>query len=118
MDQDEPSIFAAESNEMYSAGQFVRAVVTHVHMEGERARPQLGERPSNDEEWQCGKIELSLVPQKVNEGLTQDGLASGVVSNLSFVFHREGRINVQCLDSVRCCQECRGSRIRHGLWSS
>ncbi|KAG8918796.1 rRNA biogenesis protein rrp5 [Tulasnella sp. 417] len=79
MDQDEPSIFAAELSEMYSVGGFVRVVVTHVHAEGEKARPQLGERPSNDEEWQCGKIELSLVPQKVNEGLTQDDLVSGVM---------------------------------------
>ncbi|KIO28214.1 hypothetical protein M407DRAFT_72065 [Tulasnella calospora MUT 4182] len=79
MDQDEPSIFAAELSEMYSVGNFVRVVVTHVRMEGEKARPQLGEKPSNDEEWQCGKIELSLAPQKVNEGLTQEDLVSGVM---------------------------------------
>ncbi|KAG9043140.1 rRNA biogenesis protein rrp5 [Tulasnella sp. UAMH 9824] len=79
MDQEEPSIFAAELSEMYSVGSFVRVVVTHVHTEGEKARPQLGERPSNDEEWQCGKIELSLAPQKVNEGLTQGDLVSGVM---------------------------------------
>ncbi|KAG8943389.1 rRNA biogenesis protein rrp5, partial [Tulasnella sp. 408] len=79
MDQDGPTIFAAELNEMYPVGSFVRVVVTHVHVEGEKARPHLGERPSNDEEWQCGKVELSLAPQRVNEGLTQDDLASGVM---------------------------------------
>ncbi|KAG8983815.1 rRNA biogenesis protein rrp5, partial [Tulasnella sp. 427] len=64
---------------MYSVGSMVRVAVTYVLAEGERARPQLGERPSNDEEWQCGKIELSLAPQKVNEGLTQADFLPGVM---------------------------------------
>lgn len=73
-----------ELTDMFSVGQYVRAVVSAVHPPG--ASDGSGISRSGDENSKASKrIELSLVPERVNAGVQQSDLKSGFVSKVVFV---------------------------------
>jgi rRNA biogenesis protein RRP5 len=70
--------------EIFHAGQYVRAVVMAVHPHGVVAPPStsgmsLG-KPRNELEKASRRVELSLLPQDVNSGITVKDLGKGFVS--------------------------------------
>ena len=65
--------------ELFRPGQYVRTIVTAVHAQG--ATDSLGLSKARDEALKASRrVELSLVPEKVNEGLGKSDLKSGLVS--------------------------------------
>ena len=66
--------------EIFRVGQYVRAVVTAVRPAGTSARDVIGLRRKMDEtERACQRVELSLVPEQVNMGVSKDDLKKGFV---------------------------------------
>ena len=94
--------------EIFHPGQYIRAVVSAVHAPGATDVAGLG-RARDEVHKASRRVELSLIPEKVNEGVTKTDLRAGFVRVL--------RLNagVRCIhrfvDTLRCCQECRGSRL-------
>ncbi|KAF7799308.1 hypothetical protein EIP86_010540 [Pleurotus ostreatoroseus] len=63
--------------EIFRPGQYVRAVVTAVHTQG--STDSMGFTRSRDEAYKAsGRVELSLLPEKVNEGLAKIDLKPGL----------------------------------------
>lgn len=67
-----------ELAEIFRPGQYVRAVVSAVHAAGSTDSLGLG-RPRDDTQKASRRVELSLVPEKVNEGLVKADLKPGFV---------------------------------------
>ncbi|GJJ09847.1 hypothetical protein Clacol_004071 [Clathrus columnatus] len=66
--------------EMFKVGQYVRTVVTAVRLPGATAGGIIGLRGRMDEvERASQRVELSLVPQHVNAGVSKDDLVPGFV---------------------------------------
>lgn len=66
--------------EIFSVGQFVRAVVSAVHQPG--ASNTSGIDKSRDEITKASKrVELSLIPERVNAGVSKSDLKQGFVSS-------------------------------------
>jgi rRNA biogenesis protein RRP5 len=70
--------------DIFHPGQYVRAIVTAVHPHGVVAPPStsgtsLG-KPRNELEKASRRVELSLLPQDVNNGITVKDLGKGFVS--------------------------------------
>lgn len=67
--------------ELFRPGQYVRAIVTAVHAQG--STDSLGLSKARDSALKASRrVELSLVPEKVNEGLVKSDLKSGLVSKV------------------------------------
>lgn len=64
--------------ELFQPGQYVRAVVTAVHAPGATDVSGLG-RARDEVQKASRRIELSLVPEKVNEGVAKSDLRAGFV---------------------------------------
>lgn len=85
MDQDEeeddsdagPSSAVPELRDIFRPGQYVTAVVSAVHAAGTSIDPML-KRPDVDKA--SHRVELSLVPEEVNEGVAKRDLGPGFVS--------------------------------------
>ena len=66
--------------EIFRVGQYVRAVVTAVRPTGITARDVIGFRRKMDEtERACQRVELSLIPEQVNMGVSKEDLTKGFV---------------------------------------
>ncbi|KIJ46379.1 hypothetical protein M422DRAFT_66742 [Sphaerobolus stellatus SS14] len=66
--------------EIFRVGQYVHAVVTNVNPSGVSARDVVGLRRKLDEaERACQRVELSVVPEKVNVGVSKADLTAGFV---------------------------------------
>lgn len=65
--------------EMFRPGQYVRAVVTAVHVPGLTDTSGLGQRPRDETEKASRRVELSLVPERVNAGVIKADLKKGFV---------------------------------------
>lgn len=64
--------------EIFHPGQYVRAIVTAVHAQG--STDSMSFTRSRDAQFKAsGRVELSLLPEKVNEGLAKADLKSGLV---------------------------------------
>jgi rRNA biogenesis protein RRP5 len=77
--------------EIFHPGQYVRAVVMAVHPHGVVAPPStsgmsLG-KPRNELEKASRRVELSLLPQDVNSGITVKDLGKGFVSLTILAYH-------------------------------
>ena len=64
--------------EIFSPGQYVRAVVSAVHAQGATDVSGLG-RARDEVQRASRRIELSLLPEKVNDGVTKGDLTAGFV---------------------------------------
>jgi len=73
-----------ELGELFHVGQYVRAVVAGTNAPG--ATDASGLSRSRDElAKSCRRVELSLFPQKVNEGVLKSDLKAGFVGGSSVV---------------------------------
>ncbi|OBZ78635.1 rRNA biogenesis protein RRP5 [Grifola frondosa] len=68
--------------EIFHPGQYVRAVVTAVHASGSTDVSGLG-RARDEVQKSSRRVELSLVPEKVNEGIAKADLQPGFLQTLS-----------------------------------
>lgn len=75
--------------EIFQPGQYVRAVVSAVHQPGSTDAAGLG-RARDEVQKASRRVELSLVPEKVNEGVAKADLLAGFVS----VYHHEGGLEL------------------------
>lgn len=64
--------------EIFQPGQYVHGIVTAVHAPGTTDVAGLG-RARDDVQKACRRIELSLIPEKVNEGVAKGDLRAGFV---------------------------------------
>ena len=80
--------------DLFQPGQYVRGVVTAVHAPGATDVSGLG-RARDEVQKASRRIELSLVPEKVNEGVAKTDLRAGFVRILcqcrQFMAHRPSR---------------------------
>lgn len=76
-DDDEESRYPPELAAMYDVGDYVRATITRVATKG--TPPELGTTASTEEEKRSGRLELSLEPSKLNEGLAKGDFRTGLV---------------------------------------
>ena len=71
--------------EIFHVGQYLRAVVTSVRPSGATAREVVGIRRKLDEvERACQRVELSVIPERVNSGVSKEDLSTGFV-RISFL---------------------------------
>ena len=76
-DDEEEASQVPELPELFHPGQFVRAIVSTVHAPG--AGEALGLGRGRDELHKGSRrVELSLIPEKVNEGVVKQDLKTGV----------------------------------------
>lgn len=89
--------------ELFLPGQYVRAVVTAVHAQG--STDTTGFSRTRDESHKASRrIELSLFPEKVNEGVAKMDIKTGFVS---LSMHMSHRTCIHRIAGVLCiCQEC------------
>jgi rRNA biogenesis protein RRP5 len=100
--------------EIFSPGQYVRAVVTAVHALGPSDITSVG-RARDDASKSSRRVELSLVPARVNAGVCKTDLRAGFVSQYILI---STPINIVApTDDVCCCKKRRGSRIYPRPWS-
>lgn len=66
---------------IFKPGQYVRAVVSAVHAPGSTDASGLG-RARDEVQKASRRVELSLIPEKVNEGVAKTDLRAGLVSNI------------------------------------
>lgn len=79
-DDEEHSRRPPELFEIFRVGQYVRAVVTAVRPAGTTARDVIGFRRRLDEtERASQRVELSLIPEQVNMGVSKEDLTKGFV---------------------------------------
>jgi len=94
-DEGEAKNMVPELSEIFHIGQFVRTVVTAVHPAG--ATDVSGVGRTRDEYAKASKrVELSLVPEKVNEGVKQADLLPNFVRS---TLHFPVKLLI-CVDSV------------------
>ena len=65
--------------DIFTPGQYLRAVVTDVHAPGTTGDSAVG-RPKNDSQRVSRRVELSVEPYKVNSGIAVKDLTPGFVS--------------------------------------
>lgn len=85
-DQGENETDIPNLEEIFSPGQYVRAIVTAVHPHGVTVPPPSSEsgislgKPRNELDKASRRVELSLLPQEVNLGISSKDLVAGLVS--------------------------------------
>ncbi|KAF8578416.1 U3 snoRNP-associated protein Rrp5 [Ramaria rubella] len=71
---------APELFEIFRVGQYVRAVVTAIRPAGTTSRDIIGLRRKMDEiERACQRVELSLIPERVNIGVSKEDLSTDFI---------------------------------------
>lgn len=93
---------------IFHPGQYVRAVVTAVHLPGATDVAGLG-RARDEVQKASRRVELSLIPEKVNAGVVKADLRAGFVCLLLLFF-----IIILTFNSpgnVCSCKEYRGPRL-------
>ena len=74
----QPKLRVLELSDMFKVGQYVRAIVSAVHPPGASDTSDLGR--SRDEASRASKrVELCLIPERVNFGVQKSDLKSGFV---------------------------------------
>lgn len=87
-DEGEKPSRVPELFEIFHPGQFVRGIVTAVHAQG--SSDALGLGRARDESIKASRrVELSLIPEKVNEGVAKADLKPGFVSSFAINFGLE-----------------------------
>ncbi|EJU00095.1 U3 snoRNP-associated protein Rrp5 [Dacryopinax primogenitus] len=76
MEEREEEEGAPELASIFHVGQYVQACVVNVRSAGTRAAPEL-EKPKNEMEAMARRVELTLVPEVVNEGVVIKDLVKG-----------------------------------------
>ena len=72
----QPKLYVPELSDMFKVGQYVRAVVSAVHPPGASDTSGIGR--SRDETSRASKrVELCLIPERVNFGVQKSDLKSG-----------------------------------------
>jgi rRNA biogenesis protein RRP5 len=80
-DETDPSRRVPDLSEIFHPGQYVRTVVTTVHAPGSTDMSGIGK--SRDEVVRASRrVELSLVPERVNSGVHKSDLKAGFVGLL------------------------------------
>lgn len=102
-----------ELHEIFHPGQYVRAIVTEVHAQGVSNQPNLG-RARDEAQKASRRVELSLIPEKVNDGVAKGDLKAGFVSKLFPSLTSVYSFSVR-VDAFSSYQECRRSRLHTGL---
>lgn len=74
-----------ELSDMFRVGHFVRTIVTSVHAPGASNIPGL-EKSRDELVKACRRVELSLSPEKVNEGIPKSDLRTGFASACFFEY--------------------------------
>ena len=107
---------APDLHELFRPGEYVRAIVTAVHEQGSRGIT--GVAKTRDPVWNASRrVELSLVPDKVNEGIQKTDLRKGFVRARFPNIHISPRsFSTRDLDS--CYQKSGRSRLYPGSWDS
>lgn len=70
-----------ELADMFAPGDWLRAVVTRVQAPGVKTPVDLGAVPLTDDERHCSRVELTIAPEQVNDGVTKADLVPGFVSS-------------------------------------
>jgi rRNA biogenesis protein RRP5 len=78
--EEEPSD-TPELHDLFQPGQYVRCIVTAVHAAG-TTEGSIIRRSKDDLERTSWRVELSLSPEQVNEGVSKTDLKSGFVSSI------------------------------------
>lgn len=78
-DEEEEPSQVPELPELFHSGQFVRTIVSTVHAPGAGDAVGLG-RGRDELHKSSRRVELSLIPEKVNEGVVKQDLKPGFVS--------------------------------------
>lgn len=115
-DDDEKKTSAVpDLHEIFEPGQYVRCVVTAVHEAGSTEGMAGVGRGKSAVEKSSRRVELSLLPEQVNEGVVKSDLKPGFVSFIALLSQHLLllllRIHHCALDHVRCCQKRGRSRI-------
>jgi rRNA biogenesis protein RRP5 len=85
-DEDSTSLHIPELTTIFNVGQYVRAVVSAVHAPGTTDVSGVGK--SRDENIKASKrVELSLIPERVNTGVQMSDLKQGFVRRLISHIH-------------------------------
>lgn len=91
-------------HEIFEPGQYVRCVVTAVHEAGSTEGMAGVGRGKSAVEKSSRRVELSLLPEQVNEGVVKSDLKPGFVSfTVPLSRHLFLRIHHCAIDHVRCC---------------
>lgn len=107
-DEDSSPSGVPDLSEIFQPGQYVRAIVTAVHPPGATDVSGLG-RARDEVHKASRRVELSLVPEKVNEGVVKSDLRTGFVRNMFTCFGPY--LTKRFSDYVRRCEEHRGPRL-------
>lgn len=111
-DRSESPSRAPELTELFYIGQYVRAVVISTHAPGTTDVAGLG-RVRDDAVKASRRVELSLLPEKVNSGVRKVDLKVGYVSP----FQRRDRRGTHHRPVLVCgCEKHRGSWIPPRAW--
>jgi hypothetical protein len=102
--------------DMFRPGQYVRTVVVIVHPQGSTTFSVLGSRPRDDMEKASRRVELSLLPDKVNVTIKKADLKPGYVSRTVLISYVVSLNSF--LDFVCCNTECRGPWLHPRPWHS
>ncbi|KAG8985781.1 rRNA biogenesis protein rrp5 [Tulasnella sp. JGI-2019a] len=66
-----------ELADMFKPGEWLRAVVTRVQAPGVKTPVDLGAVPLTEDERSCARVELTIAPERVNDGVTKSDLIPG-----------------------------------------
>lgn len=94
---------------LFSEGQWVSAVV--VASKSQDSKIKLGGREGDENVRASRRIELSLEPEKVNEGVAKGDLKAGFVRWNSLIHRRTFADLLPLIDAHRLREVCRGSRL-------
>jgi rRNA biogenesis protein RRP5 len=98
-------------SEIFRSGQYVRAVVTAVHASGSTDVTGMG-RPKDEMTKISRRVELCLVPERVNGGIHRSDLRPGFVRYFLLRRHYTADALINCpIDTVCGDQEYRRPRI-------
>jgi len=89
-DEDDQHAQAPDLSEIFEPGQYVRCIVTAVHAAGSTDLKLSSGRMKDGLERASRRVELSLVPEQVNEGVAKADLKPGLVG---LIFKRQYDIN-------------------------
>jgi rRNA biogenesis protein RRP5 len=88
-DEDNQKSSVPELFELFHPGQYLRTVVTTVHAPGATADVAgLAQRARDEVEKASRRVELSLVPERVNADLTKSDIKAGFVSSCKLLMER------------------------------
>jgi rRNA biogenesis protein RRP5 len=89
--------------DLFRPGQYLRCIVVAAHSAGATKGAAGSGRPRDDVEKASRRVELSLIPEQVNQGVVKTDLKSGFVSNDMRRIH--GQLAHTNIDHVCLCQK-------------